>query len=120
MGSSSPSLVSAHVADANSTGIYVIHHPGADIARVLKYSLCGVSGMFTRAFKRARHTRTEMRPRKQYIAAALDLNFSYALSVPLKQRFYGRCFHLPRSSSWRKHVLAQQADGLIHTPQMTV
>jgi len=36
MGSSSPSLVSAHVADANSTGIYTIHHPGADIAQGVK------------------------------------------------------------------------------------
>jgi hypothetical protein len=36
MGSSSPSLVSAHIAGANSTGIYVIHHPGADIAQGVK------------------------------------------------------------------------------------
>jgi hypothetical protein len=33
MGSSSRSLVSANIADENSTGIYVIHHPGADIAQ---------------------------------------------------------------------------------------
>jgi hypothetical protein len=36
MGSSSPSLVSAHIADENSTGIYAIHHPGADIAQGVK------------------------------------------------------------------------------------
>jgi hypothetical protein len=34
--SSSPSLVSAHIVDENSTGIYVIHHPGADIAQGVK------------------------------------------------------------------------------------
>jgi hypothetical protein len=61
MGSSSPSLVSAHIADENSTGIMSFIIPVLTLLRVLKYSLCGVSGMFTRAFRRARHTRTEMR-----------------------------------------------------------